>query len=256
MLRALVEHGIHPHHTVGCSVGAINGAAFALDPTVRGVDRLEGIWRDLDSREVVGRASIRSAVALARRGQGLNDHGGLRALIERVLEGRRFADLRVPFECVATDVREAAEHWFASGDLVDAVLASSSVPVLFPPVEIGGEWYLDGGILKDVPLPRAVEWGATTIYVLGTGRLAQPWNAPKRPLGMAFQASWIARKHRFQQDLAAVPDHVTVHLLPDGEPPAPMRIHDLSRTATIIDAAHTATTEYLAFLAAPRSNPG
>jgi len=253
MLRALVEHGIQPHRIVGCSVGAINGAAFAADPTLRAVDHLDAIWRDLDSRDLVARTSIRNAVALARRGQGLNDHDGLRAVIERVLFVRRFDQLRMPFECVATNIREAAEHWFAAGDLTDALVASASVPVLFPPVEIDGEWYLDGGVLKDVPLPRAVELGATTIYVLGTGRLGQPWNAPKRPLGMAFQASWIARKHRFQQDLAAVPDHVVVHLLPDGDPPATTRIHDLSHTAQIIDAAYTASSSYLAALSRARA---
>jgi NTE family protein len=253
MLRALLERQIHPHRIVGTSVGAINGAAFARDPSRRGIDRLETIWRELDSRDLVSRASIRNAVGLARRKQGLNDHDGLRAVIERVLVVERFDDLLLPFECAATNVREASEHWFENGDLVDAVLASASVPVLFPPVEIDGEWYLDGGILKDVPLPRAVEQGATTIYVLGTGRLAQPWNTPKRPLGMAFQASWIARKHRFQQDLAAVPDHVTVHLLPDGDPPATTRIHDLSHTAALIDAAYAASVAYLAGVPAPAS---
>ena len=248
MLRALVEHGVVAHRIIGTSVGAINGAAFALDPTVAGVERLVHTWLDLDSRDLVSRASIRNAVALARRGQGLNDHDGLRAAISRVLEVRRFDELQLPFECVATNVRQASEEWFDSGDLIDALLASASVPVLFPPVEIDGESYLDGGILKDVPLPRAVERGATTIYVLGTGRLAQPWNTPKRPLGMAFQASWIARKHRFQQDLAAVPPHVTVHLLPDGDPPATTRIHDLSHTAEMITSAYTATSAYLANL--------
>jgi NTE family protein len=248
MLRALVEHGIRPDRVIGTSVGAINGAAFARDPTLRGVVRLETIWRELDSRDLVSRASIRNAVGLARRKQGLNEHDGLRAVIQRTIEVRRFADLRLPFECAATNIREASEAWFSAGDLIDAVLASASVPVLFPPVEIDGEWYIDGGVLKDVPLPRAVERGATTIYVLGTGRLAQPWNTPKRPLGMAFQASWVARKHRFQQDLAAVPDHVTVHLLPDGDPPATTKIHDLSHTAETIDAAYTASLRYLSTL--------
>ena len=255
MLRALVEHDIVPDRLVGSSVGAINGAAFAVDPTVDGVERLDRIWRELDSRDLVSRASIRNAVALARRGQGLNDHDGLRAVIGRVVQARRFGDLQLPFECVATNVREASEEWFETGDLVDALLATTSVPVLFPPVEIAGEWYLDGGILKDVPLTRAVERGARTIYVLGTGRLAQPWNAPKRPLGMAFQASWIARKHRFQQDLAAVPAHVTVHLLPDGDPPATTKIHDLSHTAEMIDSAYEASLTYLAAVPGPVPAP-
>jgi NTE family protein len=258
MLHALVEHDIHPHRIVGCSVGAINGAAFALDPTFAGVERLEAVWRELDSRDLVARTALRNAVALARRGQALNEHDGLRAIIERVLPVRRFDQLRLPFECMATNLRQATETWFTSGDLVDAVLASSAVPVLFPPVGIDGEWYLDGGILRDVPLTRAVEQGATTVYVLGTGRLAQPWNEPKRPLGMAFQASWIARKHRFHQDLAAVPAHVAVHLLPDGDPPATTRIHDLSHTAAMIDEAYAATSQYLANrpdLADPADDP-
>lgn len=253
MLRALVEHGIVAHHVVGASVGAINGAAFAADPTLDGVRHLDGIWRALDSRDLVSRASIRNAVALARRGQGLNDHDGLRAVIERVVAPRRFEHLLVPFECVATNVRQASEQWFSQGHLIDALVATTSVPVLFPPVEIDGEWFLDGGIVKDVPLTRAVQAGATTIYVLGTGRLGQPLATPKRPLGMVVHASWIARKHRFQQDLDAVPDDVAVHLLPDGDPPQNTRIHDLSHTAAMIDAAYTATHAYLAAQNYPRT---
>jgi NTE family protein len=253
MLRALVERGIAPDHIVGASVGAINGAAFAVAPTLDGVRHLDGIWRALDSRDLVSRTSIRTAVALARRGQGLNDHDGLRAVIERVVVGRQFADLRLPFECVATNVGRATEEWFTDGDLVEALVASTSVPVLFPPVEIDGEWYLDGGIVKDVPLTRAVQAGASTIYVLGTGRLGQPLSTPKRPLGMVVQASWIARKHRFQQDLDAVPHDVAVHLLPDGDPPPGTRIHDLSHTAEMIDAAYEATRSYLAADDFPRT---
>jgi NTE family protein len=255
MLRALVEHGIYPQHIVGTSVGAINGAAFAADPNAAGVERLDAIWRALDSRDLVSRASLRNAVALARRGHGLNDHDGLREVIERAVVARRFGELAVPFECLATNVREASEAWFGAGDLIEALVASASFPVLFPPVEIDGEWYLDGGILADVPVTRAVERGATRIYLLGTGRLGQPLNAPKRPLGMALQASWIARKHRFQQDLAAVPRHVELHILPDGAPPAPSRIHDLSQTAEMIDTAYAASSAYLAHTTAPPVTP-
>jgi NTE family protein len=254
MLRALVERGIVPELIVGASVGAVNGAAFAAAPNLAGVRQLDGFWRALDSRDLVSRATIRIAVGLARRGQGLNEHDGLRAVIERVVDRRRFADLQVPYECVATNVGRASEEWFTDGDLVEALVASTSVPVLFPPVEIDGEWYLDGGIVKDVPLTRAVQGGATTIYVLGTGRLGQPLATPKRPIGMVAHASWIARKHRFQQDLDAVPDDVAVHLLPDGDPPLGTRIHDLSHTPEMIDAAYAATRSYLTAEAYPRTH--
>lgn len=244
MLRALVDHGVQPDLIVGSSTGAINGAAFAHNPSPEGVDALVDVWLRINPREVVHRSRVANALALTRRRAALNRGEGLRRMLERVLAARTFEELKVRFECVATDVLSADERWFSSGPLLDAVTASCSIPVVLPPVEIDGVPYLDGGLVHDVPLERAVDLGATTVYVTGIGRLQHPWEEPRRPLQMGVQSYWVARKHRFKRDLDAVPAGVTVHLLPDGDPP-PSKFHDLSRAAEVMEGAREATADYL-----------
>ena len=60
------------------------------------------------------------------------------------------------FQVCAASIERAAEHWFTSGPVVDAVVASAAVPGLLPPAKVGDEHYLDGGIVNSIPLGRAV----------------------------------------------------------------------------------------------------
>jgi NTE family protein len=160
-----------------------------------------------------------------------------------------FAELQVPFQCVAASIERAAERWFTDGPLIEAVLASSAVPGLLPPVELEGEHYLDGGLVHSIPVGRAVVLGADTIYVLHVGRIDRPLRPPTRPWEVAVVAFEIARRHRFAADLAALPPGVTVHVLPSGHPAPPgagnLRYRDFSAVPARIEQAHAAARGYL-----------
>jgi NTE family protein len=249
MLRALMEHRIVPDLIVGCSVGALNGAALADEPNLVGVARLEQVWRSLDGNQLMPRNWMPNAVTMARKGEAVHDNDGLRRLAEDVVVARSFADLKVPFECVATDVDHVDERWFTVEDgspLIDAVLASSAMPALYPSVVIDEHRYLDGAIVNDVPVVRAVEQGARTLYVLQVGSFSRPRAEPRRPFDVAVQAYWIARHHRYKRDLASIKamGDVTVHVLPHGQPPV-MRYNDFTHTAHLITSAYEASSAYL-----------
>ena len=98
------------------------------------------------------------------------------------------------------------------------MLASCAVPGVLPPIEIDGEHYIDGGVVNSIPISRAVELGATDIYVLHVGRIEAQLTPPRTPLQVALVAFEIARRHRFNRDLAALPDGVNAHVLPTGQP--------------------------------------
>lgn len=253
MLRALLERGVQPDLIVGCSIGALNGAVLAEAPSLNGIARLERTWLTVVPRDVIPRQRLPHAVALARRGEAIHSNDGIRRLLARTLCARRFEDLDVRFECVATDVEAAAERWFADGPLFDAVLASSALPALFPPVEIDGRYYLDGGVVNDVPLQRAVDLGAKELYVMEVGSFSRRWEVPRRPLDTVRQAHAIARQHRFQKDLTSLPDDVQVHLLPHGTDPErkPIRVGDFRWSAELIEAAYEASSTYLRELDTP-----
>jgi NTE family protein len=252
MLRALIEEGVRPDLVVGTSVGAINGAAVAADPSLDAVTRLTEVWHGVADSDLYSGSALRRVRHLARTRTHVHPNEPLRGLLTEQFGDIAIEDLAVPFQCVAASIERAAEHWFDSGPLVDAVLASTAVPGVLPPVRIGNEHYLDGGLVNSIPVSRAVLLGARTIYVLQVGRIERPLAVPRRPWEVATVAFEIARRHRFAHDMTTLPDDVAVHVLPTGaaEPPAyadlsALRYRDFSRVQERITAAYEATLGYL-----------
>lgn len=253
MLRALLERGIRPDLVVGTSIGAINGAAVAGEPTVEGAKRLCAMWDDVERTGVLGGSLFARVRTLVTTGTHLHAADPLRDLLDRNLPGRRIEELAVPFQCVAASIERASEHWFTSGPVVPAVLASSAVPGLLPPVEIDGEHFVDGGIVNSIPVGRALELGATRIFVLHVGRIERPLEAPRTPWEVALVSFELARRHRFFTDLAALPEGVDVQVLPTGVEEQPrysslanLRYRDMSRIGERIELAYRATVAHLA----------
>ena len=251
MLRALLEAGITPDLVVGTSVGALNGAFLAADPTVETTVRLAELWRQLSAAGGVFSGSLVERVGTAVRSRThLHRRGPLRQLLADHLPVQDIEDLRVPFQCVAASIERAAEHWFSSGSLSDAVMASCAVPGLLAPVQVGDEHFLDGGLVNSIPVSRAVDLGARTVYVLQVGRIERPLAPPTRPWEVALVAFEIARRHRFAADMARLPDDVTVHVLPTGdevpEGLQALRYRDVRRVGQRVERAHAATASYLA----------
>jgi NTE family protein len=253
MLRALLERGITPDLVLGTSIGAINGVAVAADPTVAAVERLAEMWLRFERSDVFGGSVLGRLGTLARTGTHLHDDAPLRRLLAETLPVERIEDLAVRFECVAASIERASEHWFTEGPVVDAVLASCAVPGLLPPVRVGDEHFLDGGVVNSIPVGRAVRHGARTVYVLHVGRIEGALAPPRRPWEVALVAFEIARRHRFVGDMAALPAGLDVHVLPTGqrEPPRyndlgqQLRYRDTSRIAEHIERAYAATAAYL-----------
>jgi NTE family protein len=245
MLRALTEHDVVPDIVVGCSVGAINGAGFAEDPTLDRIERMEEVWRNTEAKDLMPRPwKLPPAVSLARRIEAIHTVDGLRHLIEQTLDAETFDELAVPFHCLATDVVDACETWFDRGPLLPPLLATAAIPAMFPSVEIAGRRYVDGAVVNDVPVQHAVDLGAQTVYVLEVGSFWHPWTEPKRPAHGAIQAYAIARRHRFQRELDGLPEGIGLHVLPHGDPPH-LRLRDMSQSPLLMAAAHKVTTAYL-----------
>jgi NTE family protein len=252
MLQALAESGIRPDLILGTSVGALNGVFVAADPDAP-LERLLRVWRDGTATEAF-RGSVFGRVAtLARSGTHLHSNEPLRKLLHELLPVERIEELPVTFQCVAASIEQAAAHWFTSGPIVPAVLASAAVPGLLPPVRVGREHFLDGGLVHSIPVGRAVQLGAHTVYVLHVGRIERPLEVPRRPWEVGMVAFEIARRHRFAEEMASLPAGVTVHVLPAGVEGTPraadlsqLRYRDLSRVDDHIERAYKAAAAYLA----------
>lgn len=247
-MRALIRRGIAPDVVVGTSIGAINGSFIAADPSPEGVDRLAELWSSLGN----GRLLFGSSGGRPVRGRGksrrwrthLYSPGPMLRALRQELPVQTFEELPVPFQCVAASVEHAVSHWFSSGPLPEAIAASCAVPGMFPPMRIGDEHFLDGGLVHSIPVGRAVTLGATEIYVLQVGRVEQSLTPPKWPWQVAQVTFEIARRHRYLEELASVPGHIKVHVLPTGadESPSVSMLHMNrafveARTARAYDAA-------------------
>jgi len=244
MLRALVERGIHPDHVIGCSVGALNAAALAAEPSLSAVDQLEETWRTLDGEAIVSSGRLSAIWLLTRKYRSLQPNDGLRRLIETALPYRRFEDARVALHIVATSLRTGGERWFSSGSVVEPILASAALPAVFPPVEIDGELLIDGAVVNNVPISKAVHLGANRIYVLHCGNFERPRPAPKRPLDALLQSFSIARNFRFHHETTAAPEGTELVVLP-GIDPGPMRHNDFGHSRKLIERAYRSTATFL-----------
>ncbi len=252
MLRALCEAGITPDAVVGTSVGAVNGAVIAAGFSPDAVTHLANLWTTISDDEVFGGSKLAQVSTLVRSKTHLHPNDRLRQLLEEHLPVQLIEELAVPFQCVAASIERAAAHWFASGPIVDAVLASAAVPGLLPPVEIAGEHFYDGGLVHSIPVGRAVSLGARTVYVLQVGRVEEPLTPPTTPLQVGMVAFEIARRHRFVEEMQQLPAAVTVHVLPTGEPQkatelsAQLRYRDMAAVPSRIEQAYEASAAYLA----------
>lgn len=216
MVRALAEAGVEPDLIVGASVGAFNGAIVAARPLIEASRRLEKVWDSHGFRSVFAENLFERAANLVRHGTHVHSSQPLRDLLQRWAPAEQIEDLDVRFQCVAAQIETSREVWFDRGPVVEAVLASSAVPGLFPPVEIGGRHFLDGGVVNSIPISRAIELGAREVFVLHVGNIDVPLEAPRQPWDVALAAFEVARRHRFHRDLAQVPAEVTVRVLPTG----------------------------------------
>jgi len=253
MLRALADAGIAPDVIVGTSIGALNGAFVAADPAGAAA-RLRRMWQGDAVRLAFSGTLWDRAVRLASSGTHLHAIEPLRDMLRATLPAADFADLELPFHCVAASIERAQARWFSSGPIVPAVLASCAVPGLLPPVEIDGEHFFDGGLVHSIPVGHAIALGAGTIYVLHVGRIERPLTVPRRPWEVGLVAFEIARRHRFHEEMSALPADVRVHVLPAGtdrRPPdlSQLRYRDKTRVAASIERAYTASVRYLAELA-------
>jgi NTE family protein len=254
MLRALAEREIQPGVVLGTSIGAINGAMFAANPTPAGVEHLSELWQDFNQSEKSSSLLLRRLTTLARTGTHLESPEEVRQRLMAALPVARVEDLRVRFQCVAASIERAAEHWFDSGPLADVVLASCAVPGILPPVRIGDQHFIDGGIVNSIPVSRAVLLGARRIYVLQVGRAEKPLQPPRWPWEVGLVAFEVARRHRFAHDLSSLPEGIELHVLPTGGSAAPayndisgqLRVRRISRTVNQqIELAYQASMRYL-----------
>jgi predicted acylesterase/phospholipase RssA len=168
-IAAVMEHGVRPDVIIGVSAGAWNGSYLAVDPTPERARALCDIWAGLKNSDMLGGGWWRAAVSAVSGRASLYSAAGPLSVAHRYMDKDLFEELKTPLHILATNLTTAQPMLFSSGRLLPAVLASSAVPGIFPPMVIEGQVYVDGGLLEWDACAAALRLGAQKIYLFGCG---------------------------------------------------------------------------------------
>lgn len=221
MLHALYERGIMADLLVGTSVGALNAAYVASRPqNVTTARELGAIWCGLRRKDVFPLRLAALLSGLAGRGDHMVSDRGLRRLAARHLEITRLEEADVPLHLIAHDLLTGTEVRLSEGPTVEAILATTAIPGLLPPVCLGDRLLTDGGVSNNTPVSHAIQLGAERVYVLPTcdpdvRALPRP---PRGAPDMAIEALTQLLGARLQADLAQCATTAETIVLPAVNP--------------------------------------
>jgi len=222
-LQALFEGGVVPDAVVGCSVGAINAAYIATDPTAARAHALEGVWRSMSRREVFPDGRFRVARRLVSRASYLYTPEGMRTVFAACVPLADLSLTAIPCHVVTTDLIAGEPTWWTRGDPVDVLSASACLPGLFPPVELDGRLHVDGGVSCPVPTQRALDLGAARVWVLNIAREYVGWADERMSaLDVLLESFAISRSHLGRLAPVPAPGQRIVTL-----PPLSLGRHDM-----------------------------
>jgi NTE family protein len=243
MLKALTTHGNVPDFLVGSSVGAINAAFFAADPTPAGAGRLEQVWRTVRRRDVFPLWLPGSLLGLVSGRDHLVTSTALSRLLLRHFPYERLEDASLPCHVVATDLLQGTPVRISAGPVVPALLAATAIPAVFPPVRVNGRYLVDGAVASGTPLSTAAELGATRVIVLSPGFACTIRRPPRGVIGLALHALHFLIVHQLVTELEHTRS-VEVVVVP---PLCPLAVsaYDFSHTAELVGRAEAATTRWL-----------
>lgn len=255
MLAALAERGVAPDLLIGTSAGALNASYLAGHGTAPAVvDGLADVWHGLHTWTLFPPNPRRAIEALLGRSNALFGDAGLRALMSRHLTFADLAEADIPLTVIASDLLSGAEVALDSGSAIEAILASSAIPGMLPPVPWGERTLVDGGLADNTAISRAVRAGADEVYVLPCGYPCTLSTPPRSALGTVMQAMTLLVHQRLLHDIELYTGKVDLVVVPA---PCPLSVSplDFSRAGTLIARAHQEAVKFLSVDGGRREHP-
>ncbi|MDO8391717.1 MAG: patatin-like phospholipase family protein [Actinomycetota bacterium] len=243
VLKALTEAGVTPDLLVGVSAGAVNSVLFAWNGGIDGVQRLETMWRNIKRRDLMRLEFGRLAMGLMGRHPSFLDSMHGHRFLKHQLGARLLEHAPTRVAVVATDLSTGEGVAITSGDAAKAVLASTAFPGVFPPVQLDGRTFIDGGVVADVPLELTLQLGAASALVLCVPSLAAG-PIPKHALDILFRASSLGVEAHGRTVLRRPPPGIVVVDVP--APESDVTTFDVGKSVSMIDEAHRHALAWLA----------
>lgn len=253
-VRALLEAGIVPDMIVGTSAGALNGSVLAAHgPTVAVTEHMEKVWASAKVEEVYPESILEILWRLKSKANSLFTSGGMRRLLARALPQGvvSFGQCKTRLYTTATDLRTSRLYVFgdaADAPLLDAVMASATIPAVHPPVSYAGAQLVDGGVVANVPVSVAIDRGATTIYAINAGYNETTLNPAQGVVEILMRTLSTMLAQNIIQDIARAKadDAVDLHHIPVQTDPAGLSFFDFSKARRMVAQGYEAAKAYLA----------
>ncbi len=198
VISALYEKGIRPDVISGTSAGAIVGAFVAANKSPE------------ELLEVFSSGSFFKYTNLHFPVDGLLKLNGLQEVIQHEIPYKNIEDLPVAFHVAVSNLSKGIVEYKNRGQLDVTVLASSSIPVVFSPVEIDGEYFVDGGLLDNVPV-EPIKKDCERIITVNINPLKQDGKF-KNLIQVAVRTFYMNANANMKQILK----YSTVYIEPDG----------------------------------------
>lgn len=244
MLQALVEAEVAFDLVVGASVGAINGAYFAARPNAKGVSELADFWRSLRKSDVFPFSVFDTFRGILNRRGHLVSVSALHRLVRRSLPVELIEDTELPLHIVTTNLLSGAEELLSSGSAEQALLASAAIPLVFPSVQVGGKFLVDGGVTSNTPIASAVALGATRVVVLPTGFGCDRPCPPKGLAALALHTLNLMSMRQLVRDIELYKARASIHVVP---PLCPLdtSVFDFNQTDQLLQRAYQSTEAWI-----------
>jgi NTE family protein len=154
VLRLLEKEGFEIGAIAGTSAGALIGALVASGCTA---DEILALFESIDQNRMFGRRSHDEP--------SLMGMSGIIQVLQAKIGDVDFDNLPIPFACTAVDIKTCQEVVLHNGCVLEAILASASMPGVFPAQHVGGYQLIDGGVLDPVPV-EAARWLAPDLPIV------------------------------------------------------------------------------------------
>ena len=174
VLEVLEEHHISIDLVVGTSIGAFVGGFYAARISV---DEMERVAKAVD------RIMVARMLAPNFSTGGFVDTGRIRKFLIDFIGDSKIEQLDVPFAAVAADLNTGEARVLTQGSLVEAIMASTAIPALFPAVSYDGGYLIDGGLVEPLPVRAARTLGARIIVAVNVAAKPGKLKQNKRPRG-------------------------------------------------------------------------
>lgn len=245
MLHSLATHDIAADMVVGSSVGSLNGAYYAGNPSLEGIERLETIWRSLRGSDVFP-VNWATVLGFLVRRNFLVEPDGLRALIETNLTYRNLEDAKIPIHIVATDILTGGTVVLSKGPAAQAIIASAAIPVVFPPVRVEDVYLVDGAVSSNTAVKVAVDQGARRLIVLPTGYACALSKPPAGAVASALHALTLLVARQLLSELKALDGSDIEYFVLPPLCPLTGSPYDFSQSNALIDRAIKSTDAWIA----------